>query len=326
MPKIWSRKSEERINRIEVRDLLFYRYFHDWVEEYKVGSIADVTLSKYRITETRLKELVPKLKIENMGRQDYQKLLNDYADTHERQTVMDFHHQVKACIQDAYDEGIIERDPTRRAVIRGKMPGKKKEKFLSKAELQKLINVLPLNPEEIGIDWFILLLGKTGLRFAEALALTPEDFDFSSKKILVSKTWDYKNKGGGSFAPTKNCSSVREIDIDPMLAYQFRILVKDKPAGEPIFFNKKNRVFNSTINIQLGRYCKLAEVQQITLHGLRHTHASVLIASGVSVQSISRRLGHSNTSTTQNTYLHIIKELEDMDKNKAMDCLSSLCG
>lgn len=306
--------------------MLLHRYFHIWVEEYKVGTIADVTLSKYRVTEIRLKELAPNLKLENMKRQDYQKLLNDYAADHERQTVMDFHHQVKACIQDAFDEGEIDRDPTRRAVIRGKMPAKKREKSLNKNELQKLINVLPLNPEEIGIDWFILFLAKTGLRFAEALALTPDDFDFGKKKISVSKTWNYKDKGGGGFSPTKNRSSVREIDIDPMLAYQFRILIKDKLADEPIFFNKNNRVFNSTINAQLARYCKLAEVPQITLHSLRHTHASILIVSGVSIPSISRRLGHSNVSTTQDTYLHIIKELESMDRDKAMDCLSGLCG
>lgn len=305
--------------------MLFYRYFHNWIEEYKVGSIADVTLRKYRNAETHLKELAPKLKLENMGRQDYQKLLNDYAETHERQTVMDFHHHMKACIQDAFDGGEINRDPTRRAVIRGKMPGKKKEKFLNKEELQNLINVLPLNPEEIGIDWFILLLAKTGLRFAEALALTPEDFDFKNKKISVSKTWNYKDKGGGYFMPTKNSSSVREVDIDQMLVYQFRILARDKPTDDPIFFDKRKRVFNADMNMQLEKYCKLAEVPQITLHGLRHTHASVLIASGVSIPSISRRLGHSNTSTTQDTYLHIIKELEDIDKEKAMDCLSSLC-
>jgi len=305
--------------------LLFYKYFSNWVEEYKVGSVADVTLRKYRVAEKQLKELAPRLKLENIKRQDYQKLINDYAETHERQTVIDFHHHVKACLRDAFDEGDIDRDPTRRVVIRGKLPGEKRDKFLSKDELQKLIAVLPLNLESIGLDWLILLSAKTGMRFAEALAITPNDFDFANKKIKITKTWNYKDKSGGSFAPTKNQSSVRDVDMDSMLAYQFRILVKDMPGGDPIFVDGK-RIHNSTINHQLGRYCELANIPVITMHGLRHTHASILIAAGVSIPSISRRLGHSNMSTTQNTYLHIIKELERMDKDKALECLSGLCG
>lgn len=47
----------------------------------------------------------------------------------------------------------------------------------------------------------ILLIAKTGLRFSEALALTPADFNFSRQSISVSKIWDYKGEGG--FLPTK---------------------------------------------------------------------------------------------------------------------------
>ena len=49
---------------------------------------------------------------------------------------------------------------------------------------------------------FILLISKTGLRFAEALGVTPADFDFAHQTLNISKTWDYKSSKGG-FAPTK---------------------------------------------------------------------------------------------------------------------------
>ena len=62
---------------------------------------------------------------------------------------------------------------------------------------------------EISWEWFILLVAKTGMRFSEALALTPKDFDFAHQVLSVNKTWDYKGKGG--FLPTKNKSSVRKI-------------------------------------------------------------------------------------------------------------------
>ena len=65
-----------------------------------------------------LEILAPKLRIGDLTRISYQKLLNDYALEHERQTTMDFHHQLKGAILDAVDEGLIDSDPTRKAIIK----------------------------------------------------------------------------------------------------------------------------------------------------------------------------------------------------------------
>ncbi|XLP62844.1 tyrosine-type recombinase/integrase [Gallibacterium anatis] len=62
----------------------------------------------------------------------------------------------------------------------------------------------------------------------------------------------------------------------------------------------------------------------ITVHGLRHTHASLLLFAGVSIASVARRLGHASITTTQKTYLHIIHELENKDVDLVMRSLSSL--
>ena len=62
----------------------------------------------------------------------------------------------------------------------------------------------------------------------------------------------------------------------------------------------------------------------ISVHGLRHTHASVLLFAGVSIASVARRLGHSSMTTTQKTYLHIIQELENQDIDLVMRSLSGL--
>lgn len=155
----------------------FHKYFKEWVELYKVGAVREVTLEKYKMTITRLHELVPDLLLKELSRQNYQKLINDYAITHERQTTMDFHHQLKGAITDAIDDGLLKNDPTRKVVIKGKQPGKKKNKFLNQFELQKLVSQLNLE-QDISNDWLILLIAKTGLRFSEALAITPSDFDF----------------------------------------------------------------------------------------------------------------------------------------------------
>ena len=306
------------LNNINKTDL-FYDYYAQWITVYKEGAIRKVTMDKYLLTQAWIKQLAPDLKVCELSRITYQKLLNDYAKSHERQTTMDFHHQLKGAILDAVDEGLIERDPTRKAIIKGKKPRHKKIKYLNQFELHKLLSDLNLS-QEINWDWFILLVAKTGMRFSEALAITPKDIDLSKQSLSLNKTWDYK--GGGGFMPTKNQSSVRKIQIDWQLIIQFSTLVKDLPEDEPIFVSEK--VYNSTVNDILTRHCKKADIPVISVHGLRHTHASLLLFAGVSIASVAQRLGHSSMTTTQKTYLHIIQELENKDVDLVMRSLSSL--
>lgn len=299
---------------------LFSDYFERWIIVYKEGAIRKVTMDKYKLSLSWVKKLAPKLKLCEMDRVAYQQLLNDYAKEHERQTTMDFHHHLKSAILDAVDEGLIERDPTRKVIIKGKSPREKKKKYLNQFELHTLLNGLNLK-DHINYDWLILLIAKTGMRFSEAIALTPADFDFSHQLLSVNKTWNYKD--GGGFQPTKNKSSVRKIQLDWMIVSQFSALVKDLPVNEPIFVEKA--IFNSTINNILNRHCTDLGIPVITIHGLRHTHASLLLFGGVSIASVAKRLGHSSINTTEKTYLHIIQELENKDVDLVMRSLSGLC-
>lgn len=178
---------------------------------------------------------------------------------------MDFHHQLKGAILDAVDEGLIERDPTRKAIIKGKTPAIKKIKYLNQFELHNLLASLELK-DKVNWDYFILLVAKTGMSFSE--------------------------------------------------------LIKQLPEDKPIFVD--GAVYNSTVNNILARHCKECNIPVISIHGLRHTHASLLLFTGVSIASVARRLGHSSMTTTQKTYLHIIQELENKDIDLVMRSLSSL--
>ncbi|MGX5165130.1 site-specific integrase [Limosilactobacillus reuteri] len=301
---------------------LFYKYYMDWIKLYKEKAVRKVTLDKYYLTHRKIKELAPELHMNELTRQSYQKLLNNYAATHEKQTTLDFHHHLKAALVDALDEGLLEHDPTRRAIIKGVDPSNKKNKFLNLYELQKLLRHLDLG-DELNWDWFILLVSKTGLRFAEALALTPEDFDFERQQIIVNKSWNYKTPIG-NFQKTKNESSNRVVMVDWHLMNQFKSLIRNKESDWPIFVSHNKRVFNSTVNGLLEKYCYKLDIPTISVHGLRHTHASLLLYEGVSVASVAKRLGHANTTTTQETYIHIIEELENKDNDKVLHHLSQL--
>ena len=112
--------------------------------------------------------------------------------------------------------------------------------------------------------------------------------------------------------------------VDWKLMQQFQSLINSKEEDRLIFFNEDQRIYNSTLNQKLASYCKKVNVPVISIHGLRHTHASLLLYEGVSIASVAKRLGHSNTTTTQETYIHIIKELENKDNDKILHHLSQL--
>ncbi|MFV4923717.1 tyrosine-type recombinase/integrase [Lactobacillus delbrueckii] len=302
------------------KQILLHDYFAQWIEVYKDGAVRERTLDKYWLSHRHLQEIAPNLKLVDTTRLEYQQILNTFAQTHEKATVMDFHHQLKAMLLDAYDEGYIQRDPTRKIVVKGKEPSEKKSKYLNEFELKLLLRHLDLSTFP-NFDWMILLIAKTGLRFSEALGLTKEDIDLERQIINVDKTWDYKSYTG-SFKPTKNAASVRKVPIDWKLAMQLNQVIQDLPNGEPIFAQK--RVFNSTVNNLLKKHCEELNIPVISVHGLRHTHASLLLFAGVSIASVAKRLGHADMTTTQQTYLHIIQELENKDNTKIMQHLAAL--
>ena len=106
---------------------LFWQYYKQWIEIYKEGAVRKVTLQKYTLALKWIKKTVPTLRIEELDRITYQSIINQYAQTHERQTTMDFHHLLKSAVLDAVDEGFIKRDPTRKVIIKGKTPNSNKK-------------------------------------------------------------------------------------------------------------------------------------------------------------------------------------------------------
>lgn len=309
------------------KKILFCDYYDEWVETYKVGAIASITLEKYYNNSRHLRNICPTLTMDELNdRREYQHIINVYAQTHEKQTTIDFHHQIKGCLLDAFHDGILQKDPTYRTVLKGKEPREKKRKFLQKDELSTLLKSLDLH-NGINRDWFILISAKTGIRFSEALALTPNDFDWQKNELTINKTWDYRYSKG--FSKTKTDCSVRTIAIDWQIVGQFKPLIDQLDPNEPIFVEKLEngqykRQFNSTYNNLLKVKCETLGITVVTLHALRHTHASVLLAEGVSIHTISARLGHANVSVTQDTYSHILDDLKKKDDEKMMSVLMQI--
>lgn len=313
--------------------MTFADYFQFWIENHKKGFVSDITYKKYETSSRWLQEHCATLLLKKVDRTKYQAILNQYAETHEVQTVKDFHCQLKSCLQEAFDDDLLKKNPTRKVVIKGKKANpNKKAKYLDHHELKQLISVLDTT-QGINADLFLLVLLKTGLRFAEALAITPNDIDFTKATLNINKTINYKGDMG--FMPTKNRSSIRIIQLDWQLTMTLLPLCQNLPPDKPIFvealqyFERSRtgaaKVYNSTLNYHLEKKCKQANVPVISVHSCRHIHASILLYSGATLATIARRLGHCDSTVTQKTYLHLIQELEDKDTGLIMNSLTRLC-
>lgn len=197
------------------KDALFYNYYTQWIEVYKKDAIREATMAKYRMTQKWVEKLAPELKVCELTRTAYQKILNDYAKEHERQTTLDFHHQLKGAVMDAVDEGLIERDPTRKAIIKGKTPREKKIKYLNQFELHTLIADLDIK-EEPNWDWFILLVAKTGMRFSD-----------DDDKIRLNQRKPSKYKGLRRFGPEKNLQRINKFMKERPIFYKNLIQMKE---------------------------------------------------------------------------------------------------
>ncbi|OIK10236.1 tyrosine-type recombinase/integrase [Bacillus sp. MUM 13] len=296
-------------------------YFDNWVKLYK-SNLSITTQLHYEYTSNAIKAHFGSKALQEIKRHDYQLFLNEFGSNKSKETVEKLNAHIRACVKDAVEEQIIHHDFTRKAVITWTTPNKKPtEKHLnfieSKILFKRILGELNRNK---GLNYSLLLLGLTsGMRFAEMVGLTRRDFNFSDKTITINKTWGYMKRNPKGFGPTKNEQSNRIIKMDSLTMDHFKSLFDSSPSNpyDLVFYspNSKYKVISNTAANKLLKKILIAlEIDPITMHGLRHTHASVLLYKKVSIYYVSERLGHSDIDTTLKEYTHVIKELREEDE------------
>ena len=163
---------------------------------------------------------------------------------------------------------------------------------------------------EVTLYKFLL---ATGCRINEALALSWSDIDFDNAIVHITKTLNYKQE----INSPKSHSSYRDIDIDiqtinMLRQYKLRQTQEDWKLGrsEMVVFSDFIHEYpnNRTLQTRLRTHFKHAKVNNIGFHGFRHTHASLLLNSGIPYKELQHRLGHSQLSMTMDIYSHLSKE------------------
>ena len=129
----------------------------------------------------------------------------------------------------------------------------------------------------------------------------------------------YVNRKGMITKDTKNSSSTRTIDLSDssiILLKNYQKWQSEKRLAMGDQWHNTDRLFTQanglpmnadTIGQWFKKFISKTDLPKVTLHSLRHTNATLMIASGADIRSVSGRLGHSNTSTTLNIYSHFIQ-------------------
>lgn len=200
-------------------------------------------------------------------------------------------------------------------------------------ELKQLFMLL--NTEENNqMALLIKMALKTGMRKGELLALRWEDVDFTTNTIHVKHSLSYTKENGYQLKEPKTKGSIRKVAPPRKLMNDLKkhklikstermetaelweggkhFFVFSTDFGKPFYPSVPNRWwtrFLNRVNKELERNNQ-DQLKKIRFHDLRHTAATDLINKGANIHSISKRLGHSNITTTMNIYGHYLEEAD----------------
>ncbi|MDA1631832.1 tyrosine-type recombinase/integrase [Bacillus cereus] len=317
---------------------LLSEYLLEWLETYKKGKVGQSTyiLHKNNINN----HIIPyfkNIKLADMNKIEYQKFINHLINKgYSKRTVEIVNSTMSNSIKRAIDLEMVYKDFTNRILIAADRFNQHsiKENYLTKEQATKLLNTA--HKDKMIYYVLIYTLVETGMRKGEATALEWDtNIDLDNKVIHIDRTINYhaytpagQKNSKDLIGKTKTYDSVRSITISDRLVsvlktfktYQneckLKLGAKYDKTFDFVFTSSGKPIPKSTLKNVLDRILKNAELPQIAVHGLRHTHAVLLLEAGVEMKYIQERLGHKNIEITSNIYSHITPKIIENEQSK----------
>ena len=303
--------------------------YEEWLEIYR-NNVKESTLHKTMVVFRD--HIIPKLgkyKINLITINTLQKQAYEWHSKYKNYKKMI--NYTFAVFNYAHRMGYISSNPKDKFIMPKKVQEQQNEdlKYYTKEELITLFKHLEKDATN---EWFTFfrLLAYTGIRKGECLALTWNDIDFKNNTLTVNKTISVGLNNKQIIQDPKSFNSFRTISID---TNTMMILKKWKTEQASMLLKfghnsmNKNQLLFSTASSNkmytlskprtvLKKVCDKNNFKFIHIHGFRHTHASLLFESGVTMESVKERLGHSDIQTTVNIYTHITQKNKDKTAKK----------
>ena len=296
-----------------------------WWESYKHTVKPNTQLNVRRLLDNHILPLFGSYKLDKLTTPLIQNEVNKLADKTNKgeEGAFLYYDSLHALNKRILQYGVVMQaipfNPAREVILPRNTQKAKREKIkhFDNQELKKFLDYLDsLNLNKFRYYYENTLykfLLATGCRINEALALSWPDIDLDNAVVHITKTLNYKQETNSP----KSKTSLRDIDIDQAtvsMLKQYR-LRQTKEAwkigkSENIVFSDFIHEYpnNRTLQTRLRTHFKRADVPNIGFHGFRHTHASLLLNSGIPYKELQHRLGHSTLSMTMDIYSHLSKE------------------
>lgn len=224
-------------------------------------------------------------------------------------TIANWHGLLSSSLETAVQRDEIDKNPCRAVRLPKDDRTEEIMRVMSVQESQAIISALP---ERYQV--FVAFLRATGCRFGEATALHPTDFtlDGATPSVRIERAW--KRNGDGSFyiGPPKTKKSRRTISLPPSLVEMLRYPVAETASMGWVFHTTygghiRHSTFHDYWKGALDSLAYDAKARP-RIHDMRHTHASLMLAAGMPIYELSRRLGHESIQTTIDRYSHLVPD------------------
>lgn len=294
----------------------FSKFIEDWLKVYQPTVKESTYATTLRIIDNHIKKDLGNYRLNKLTVAICQNTVNEWAKTSPK--VFGRYARYTAKILDyAIKLELITSNPMKKVILpKVKREAKEFTNFYTKKELNDFL--FWAKDYSFRAYVFFKLLAYSGLRKGEALALTWNEIDFKEGTLRVEKTLTTGLANTVIVSTPKTRSSIRTIWLEEPILHD--LLQWKKVQRQNLFFidenvyNREQLVFATSNNKHLqlvepsqwnDAITKKHHLRRITVHGFRHTHASLLFEAGVSMQDVKERLGHSSIKTTMDIYTHV---------------------
>ncbi|MGA1842274.1 MAG: site-specific integrase [bacterium] len=284
----------------EVRKITFKDFSSLWLRNYAEVNVKPSTLEGYQRIIKRLIPVFGDFNIDEITIVGLQSYISDRLRSVKAKSVSNEIVVIKEMFKHAYEWGYLKANPAeclkRPRVVRPEI------EILDPREIQRLLSI----EDHYRIAFKTAIMA--GLRVGELWGLQWGDIDFQEASINLRRTlWKTQ------FLTPKSRYSIRRVDIPVDLLYDLKVWKMACPVNDYdlVFPSPEGSLTNheNAVKRHFYRALRKAGLRYVSFHSLRHSNASLRIASGQNIKYIQTQLGHASIKITMDTYGHLFNDV-----------------
>ena len=304
---------EDEVRRNPLVDVTVDGLLEAYISNAELRGLSANTIHGYKSAQKRLNSAFEGILARSLTTYQIEDFVAQMAKKYAPKTV----HNTVALLDAAYQRAVRSGQLADNPCVGITLPKQKKKEIqtLSPEQLQQFILALDKQRRDISVGYKLCLM--CGLRRGEVLGLKEEDVSIPFRQISINKT-RYIVEGQQHIQPTKTARSHRRLALPAGLAEEIALLIEEHHAQE--WYHSDFLIqdaFGDPLSPSVFSSLIREIAPDITVHGLRHTFATLLNAQDVDLAQISAELGHSNLTTTLNIYTHVFGDVTSSSRGIA---------